>query len=43
LQKLKDISALKVRLEKGEKLEANQLAKIDKEMELIEELAKLQL
>lgn len=41
-KKLDDIQKLKEKLAKGEKLEANQLAKIDKEDELIQEMKALQ-
>lgn len=40
-KKLDDIAKLKKRKENGEALEANQLLKIEKENELMEELEKL--
>jgi uncharacterized protein with WD repeat len=41
-KKLDDIKKLKEKQANGEKLEANQLSKIDKESELISELANLE-
>ncbi|VDN40699.1 unnamed protein product [Gongylonema pulchrum] len=42
-KKLTDIEKLKARKESGEQLEANQLSKIEREEEIIEELEKLKL
>lgn len=42
-KKIDDIEKLKKRKESGQVLEANQIAKINKENEIIEELEKLKL
>lgn len=42
-QKLSDIEKLKQKIAQGQKLEANQMEKISKESELLEELRELEL